>query len=145
MLRKKKDLSEEEIATLDLLFGYSPTIKLAYDTTQELTDIFEEKISKKEAQSKIKTWIKEIPVGITKYFKKFVSTLNGRMEEITNYFVHRYNSGFVEGFNNKIKVIKRRCYGIFNPENLFQRIVIDLAGYQFFSLNISKLDIHGKY
>ncbi|MCP4397169.1 MAG: transposase [bacterium] len=26
--------------------------------------------------------------------------------------------GFVEGLNNKIKVIKRRCYGIFNVNHL---------------------------
>jgi hypothetical protein len=32
-----------------------------------------------------------------------------------NYFhrKQRKNSGFIEGLNNKIKVIKRRCYGIF--------------------------------
>ncbi|MGZ8173611.1 transposase [Methylobacter sp.] len=29
--------------------------------------------------------------------------------EITNYFIQRQSSGFVEGLNNKIKVIKRRC------------------------------------
>ncbi|MFT4694091.1 MAG: transposase [Francisella sp.] len=31
-------------------------------------------------------------------------------------------SGFVEGFNNKIKVIKRRCYGIFDEKSLFRRV-----------------------
>jgi len=33
------------------------------------------------------------------------------MDKITNYFINRQTSGFVEGLNNKIKVIKRRCYG----------------------------------
>jgi len=50
------------------------------------------------------------------------------MDEITNYFVDRNNSGFVEGLNNKIKVLKRRCYGIFNLRHLFQRIYLDLEG-----------------
>jgi transposase len=44
------------------------------------------------------------------------------MEEITNYFVERHSSGFVEGLNNKIKVIKRRCYGILNRNRNYQRI-----------------------
>jgi hypothetical protein len=30
--------------------------------------------------------------------------------------------------NNKIKVIKRRCYGILNVKHLFQRILLDLSG-----------------
>jgi hypothetical protein len=33
------------------------------------------------------------------------------MEEITNYFVCRQTSGAVEGFNNKVRVPKRRRYG----------------------------------
>ena len=51
------------------------------------------------------------------------------MDEITNYFLDRQTSGFVEGLNNKIKVIKRRCYGILNVKHLFQRIYLDLSGY----------------
>ena len=51
------------------------------------------------------------------------------MDEITNDFLDRQTSGFVAGFNNKIKVIKRRCYGILNVKHLFQRIHLDLSGY----------------
>jgi transposase len=47
-------------------------------------------------------------------------------EEILNYFVERETSGFVEGFNNRLKVLKRRCYCIFNVDHLFQRISLDL-------------------
>lgn len=56
------------------------------------------------------------------------------MEEITNYFTDRQSSGFVEGLNNKIKVIKRRCYGIFNIQHLFQRIELDLNGCRIYLL-----------
>ena len=31
---------------------------------------------------------------------------------------------FVEGFNGKVKVLKRRCYWITNLEHLFQRIFV---------------------
>ena len=37
-------------------------------------------------------------------------------------------SGFVEGLNNKIRTIKRRCYGIRKVSTLFQRIWLDLHG-----------------
>jgi len=55
------------------------------------------------------------------------------MDFITNYFVDRNSSGFVEGLNNQIKVIKRRCYGIFNVGHFFQRLTIDLRGYELFT------------
>jgi transposase len=38
------------------------------------------------------------------------------------------NSGFVEGFNNKVKVLKRRCYGLSSAAKLFQRLVLDTLG-----------------
>jgi transposase len=55
-------------------------------------------------------------------------------EEITNYFTGRQTSGFVEGLNTKLKVLKRRCYGITNLKHLYQRVFLDLNGYAQFGL-----------
>jgi transposase len=55
------------------------------------------------------------------------------MDEITNYFLSRLSSGWVEGLNNKIKVLKRRCYGMKNLSNFFRRIWLDLRGYAAFA------------
>jgi transposase len=38
----------------------------------------------------------------------------------------------VEGLNNKLKVIKRRRYGLLDPARLFQRIQLDLEGERLF-------------
>ncbi|MBK9039186.1 MAG: transposase [Bdellovibrionales bacterium] len=46
---------------------------------------------------------------------------------MVNYFLDRLTSGFVEGLNNKIKVIKRRCYGLKNIGHLFQYLYLDLC------------------
>jgi transposase len=66
-------------------------------------------------------------------FNTFLKTLSNWLDEIANYFISRLTSAFVEGLNNKIKVIKRRCYGILNPSHLFQRIHLDLSGYSIFA------------
>ena len=66
-------------------------------------------------------------------YERFLQTLDTWRDEITTYFLNRHNSGFVEGLNNKIKVLKRRCYGIFNLPHLFQRLFLDLAGYRLFA------------
>lgn len=63
------------------------------------------------------------------------------MDEIANYFGGRHNRGFVEGLNNRIKVIKRRCYGILKIDHLFQRIHLDLVGYSLFALFINHLQV----
>jgi len=133
-LRKNaRDLMDEELEVLERLFKYSPMLKIAYKLRNDLTDIFDSDISKSEAQVKIDDWIdKVIKSGLT-CFNNFLSTLDTRMCEIVNYFINRQTSGFVEGLNNKIKVTKRRCYGILNVKHLFQRIHLDLNGYFLFT------------
>jgi len=44
--------------------------------------------------------------------------------EILNCFDHRYTNGFLEGKNNRIKVIKRVAYGYRNVANFRQRILL---------------------
>ncbi|MCD9516710.1 hypothetical protein GLP23_17810 [Photobacterium carnosum] len=47
---------------------------------------------------------------------------------MTNYFIARHTSGFVEGLNNRVKVLKRQCYGLSEPTKLFQRLLMDTTG-----------------
>ena len=121
-------ISDEDKVKLDLLFKYSPVLKKAYNFMNKLTLIFNQNISVKQAKRKIKKWIKDIEKSDLTCFQTFIKTLKKLWNEILNYFLNRANSGSVEGLNNKIKVLKRRCYGIFNVENLFQRVSIDLEG-----------------
>jgi transposase len=133
-LRKKStDLTPEERRLLRLLFRYSPKLKQAYDLQQQLTTIFDQHISPTSAKTKIRAWIKRVARSGLRCFDKFLNTLGRWWEEIINYFVNRDNSGFVEGLNNKLKVLKRRCYGLFNLTHLFQRIFLDLEGYRLFA------------
>ena len=132
--RKDKDkLKQKELTVLNLLFTHSPLLKLAYDFCNELTIIFEKDIPKIQAIKEIKNWKECVKKSGLSCFNRFIGTLDKWMNEITNYFEDRFNSGFVEGLNNKIKVIKRRCYGILNIGHLFQRIHLDLDGYSIFS------------
>lgn len=133
-LRKNsEELTDKEKDVLEYLFRNSPKLKLAYDLCNDLTDIFDENISKTEAVQKIDGWAKNVRSSGLECFDGFLKTLKKWKDEITNYFINRDTSGFVEGLNNKIKVIKRRCYGIFNIGHLFQRIFLDLEGYSLFA------------
>ena len=131
--KQPADLRPEERQVLRKLWKVAPKLKQAYDLRQQLTAIFEQPISKPTAKRKIQAWIRRFQKSGLKCFDEFLKTLEHWWEEITNYFIHRANSGFVEGLNNKLKVLKRRCYGIFNRDHLFQRIYLDLEGYRLFA------------
>lgn len=134
ILRKANSkLKDEERETLECLFKHSPLLELAYKLCNDLTDIFEEDISKSDAKRKINDWKKRVKKSDLTCFDAFVKTLEKSIDEITNYFIDRQTSGFVEGLNNKVKVIKRRCYGILNINHLFQRIFLDVQGYELFA------------
>ncbi len=133
-LRKKPaDLDTEERRILRFLFRQAPKLKLAYDLQLQLTAIFDQPISPTSARTRIRAWIKRVARNDVHCFDKFINTLEHWWNEIMNYFANRDNSGFVEGLNNKLKVLKRRCYGLFNLKHFFQRIFLDLEGYRLFA------------
>lgn len=134
--KNAEDLSKEERKVLRRFFKHSASAKQAYLLREQLTAIFNMNLSKKQAQSKIRGWMQKVQNSGLKCFENFLKLLGKWWEEITNYFIRRENSGFVEGFNNKVKILKRRCYGIFNLNHLFQRIYLDLNGYQLFATTI---------
>jgi transposase len=133
-LRKEpQDLTQEEKKTLERLFQYSPKLKMAYELQNSLTTIFDAPISVEAAKVRMEKWLVAVFKSGLDCFKDFIKTLDHWWNEILNYFIARESSGFVEGLNNKIKVIKRRCYGITNIAHLFQRIYLDLEGYRLFA------------
>jgi transposase len=118
---------------LDLLFEYSPELKLAYTFREELTAIFELPLTKEEAREHIIQWRNQVSESTLTCFNKFLTTLDNWLDKIVNYFSGRFSSGFVEGLNNKIKTTKRRCYGILKTTTLFQRLYLDIEGYRCFA------------
>lgn len=127
-----EDLEPDEQEVLDRVFEQSPALGQVYDLRQKLTAIFDRPLSKAGARCALRAWSKEVRATGLTYFDSFLKTLDNWIDEITNYFLERHTSGFVEGFNNKIKVLKRRCYGIFNVGRIFQRLYLDLNGYQLY-------------
>ena len=125
-------LEPEEWELLERVFTYSPKIEAAYHLREDLTELFERDDTKAGAKRAIRAWCKRVRQSGLAEFESFLGTIDRWMDEITNDFQGRQTSGFVEGFNNRVKVLKRRCYGIFNVGRLFQRLTLDWHGYQLF-------------
>ena len=113
-----------------MLYKYSPLLKEAHSLAIKLTHIFNTHHDRKAAQAKLDRWVVKVQKSNVKCFDTFAKTLNKYRSCIVSYFKNRETSGFVEGINNKIKLIKRKCYGFFKIETLFRRLTLDLSGYR---------------
>ena len=134
ILRKKHEcLSAKDKSALELLYYYSPLLKKAHRYALKLTCIFNTHSSRKSGIAKFGRWIMAVEKSGLSCFRTFISTLNKYMPFIANYFKDRKSSGFVEGLNNKIKVIKRRCYGLSKIKTVFQRLFLDLQGFEIYA------------
>ena len=130
--RNKKFLTQEEKKILQPLFKYSPALKAAHKLCCQLTGIYNSKIGIRRANSKINAWLLSVEQSKLNCFNTFAKKLKKYQAEIVAYFKGRNTSGFVEGFNNKVKVLKRRCYGIFDENSLFRRLYVDCYGVELF-------------
>jgi transposase len=112
------------------VFTHAPKIEAAYHLREDRTEWFEHDDTKGGAKSAIRAWCKRVGASGRAEFEGFLGTIERGLEEIANEVQGRQTSGLVEGFNHRVQVLKRRCYGIFDVGRLFQRLTLDLHGYQ---------------
>lgn len=121
-------LKPEDQIRLRCLFEHAPLLHQAYTFREELTAIFNRPYTVAQAERAVQAWCNKVSASPVRCYDGFIKTLQRYWTYILNYFSDRISSGFVEGLNNKLKTIKRRCYGIKKVSTLFQRIWLDLQG-----------------
>jgi transposase len=131
------DANAEGTKALKRLLELCPKLRLARELRLELTEIFDRGQSKAGGKIALGRWRAKVERSELKCFDSFLKTLKNWWEAITNYFVNFNTSGFVEGLNNKVKALKRRCYGLADPTSLFRRIRLDIGGYKSFKPSYS--------
>lgn len=127
------DLTPDDRELLRKLFSHSPRLKAAYTLREELTAIFELPLTVEQGLQRLRSWSAKVRRQGLDCFTSFLTTLDKWCSQIANYFRDRRSSGFVEGLNNRLKTLTRRCYGIRRVETLFQRLYLDLEGYRRFA------------
>ena len=133
-LRKQPaELTDDERQRLKRVFALSPALEQACRLREELTQIFETARSKADGLRRIRLWRRRVERSGLSCFEAFLKLLDSWLDRIANYFINHESSGFVEGLNNKLKVLKRRCYGLRNIGRFFQRLTLDVEGYRRFS------------
>jgi len=126
--REWPSLNRDQQGRVVELFELTPTLASAYVLRTLLTAIFDHSPDRTTAQTRLQLWTEQVEASGLSCLDKFINTLHNWQDEILNYFDGRQTSGFVKGLNNKLKLLKRRCFGLDDPVELFRRLWLDIEG-----------------
>nr|WP_243120300.1 transposase [Caloramator sp. E03] len=96
---------------MQVMFSYNSDLAIAHTLKEKLLKITETASSSKEAHVLLKEWIRLAQNSRLKEFERCANTYIRYFNEIVNSFDIPYTNACTEGFNNKIKVIKRNAFG----------------------------------
>lgn len=123
LLMKPKDkLTDEEMDRLALMFEIAPRLAVAYRYKNDFLEIIRSD-SSKVARGSLANWIKNVEADGMSEFRACVDAYRNWFEEILNAIDVPWTNGFIEGCNNKTKVLKRVCFGMRNFNNFRKRIL----------------------
>lgn len=122
LVRNYAELDAEDRQKLQRAFEIWPELAMLHGLKEDFRAFYERK-NRRTAIRALDTWIAKVQQTGHKALLKFVETIRRWEQEILTYFDERITNGFVEGMNNKIKLIKRRAFGFRNFENFRYRIL----------------------
>jgi len=127
LVKNRENLTEEQQKKLTCMLEASPELKSCYELKEAFRDLFNQNLTYQTAEKRLLRWIAQVEATPFKALKSFVNTLRNWWEQILNYFDGRYNNGFAEGVNLKIKMLNRRGYGYrnFNSFRLHVLVAFD--------------------
>ena len=123
LLKNEHKLTTSDQERLAKLASTQPRLYRLWQIRQALYEWYETDTSPDLAQQTLNTWMSEARQLEFKQLDAFCDTLTAWRTEITNFFYHRITSGFVEGMNSKIRVLKRIAFGIPNFDHFRLRII----------------------
>ncbi|SKA97137.1 Transposase [Caloramator quimbayensis] len=124
LILKRFDLLDENSKlALQVMFSYNSDLAIAHTLKEKLLKIIEIASSSKEARTLLKEWIRLTQNSGLKEFERCANTYIRYFNEIVNSFDIPYTNACTEGFNNKIKIIKRNAFGFKSFDRFRNRIL----------------------
>ena len=126
ILARYGNLKDEKKKECDLMLLYNDDLRLAHYLKEWFYRICQNpKYS--EQRKEFWEWISTAEQSQLKEFEKCAATYRHWSKEILNAFKYSHiSNGPTEGFNNKIKVLKRTSYGIRNFNHFRTRILLTM-------------------
>lgn len=110
LLKNKNKLTEKQNQTLQTLCEINQPIYHAMLLKESFLQVYEQH-SPQKARQQLETWIQEAVGSTLKPFEELAHSFTDKAQYILNWFHKRISSSISEGFNNKIKRLKRMAYG----------------------------------
>ena len=115
-------LDEDDMNQLALMFEIAPALADAYRIKNDFLRVMHSENSAIGAE-RLKDWLWSVELMDIPEFNDCVKAYRNWYHEILNSMDVPWTNGFIEGCNNKTKVLKRVCYGMRNFSNFRKRIL----------------------
>lgn len=115
LLRNKTNLTKDKKTELKELLELNENLATAYILKEKLSNIWNYK-NIAWAKKSINSWVNLAEKSEIRGIKSFIKMLKKHEYGILSHCKYPISNGIVEGTNNKIKVLKRRCYGFHDVE-----------------------------
>lgn len=122
LMKPMEKLTDEEADRLALMFEIAPRLADAYRLKNEFLTVIRSK-SSAEGKQKLADWLLAVEVMDLPEFHDCTKAYHNWFNEILNSMDVPWSNGFIEGCNNKTKVLKRVCFGMRNFRNFRNRIL----------------------
>ena len=122
LLKKHESLTEEDIIELNRMLNSSRELEQAWVLKELFYEIFR-KETRPEAKKELGNWLSLADELSIPEFQHCITTFTNWRTEIANIVGETISNGFIEGSNNKIKVLKRISFGVQNFERFRNRIL----------------------
>ena len=122
LMKRTEKLTDEEMDRLALMFEIAPKLADAYRIKNEFLAVIRSK-SSLEGKQKLVDWLYSVEVMDLPEFHDCTKAYHNWFQEILNSMDVPWTNGYIEGCNNKTKVLKRVSYGMRNFSNFRKRIL----------------------
>lgn len=110
LYKKKSKLTDNQSKRLEALCQLNEPIYKAMILKESFLNIYNpENIN--EEEKLLEDWLKDAEESSLEAFQELAKSFTDKMQFILNWFKKRISSAISEGFNNKIKRLKRMAYG----------------------------------
>lgn len=110
LFKNKNKLTEKQEEYLKKLCAINEPIYKAMLLKESFLQVYTN-TDVEEAEKTLRSWIEEAMSCSIEIFKKLAESFTEKMQYILNWFKKKISSAISEGFNNKIKRLKRMAYG----------------------------------
>ena len=122
LMKRIEKLTPEEMDRIALMFEIAPRLADAYRIKNDFLTVIRSK-SSREGKLKLADWLFSVEVMDLPEFHDCTKAYHNWFQEIINAMDVPWTNGYIEGCNNKTKVLKRVSYGMRNFNNFRKRIL----------------------